>query len=65
MIFSQYINHGEIMGLEDLVSKMNEKNQFERVCVDRGVIDSVVFYSKKCPPSYNHEVTENRLRNCR
>lgn len=51
MIFSQYINHGEIMGLEDLVSKMNEKNQFERVCVDRGVIDSVVFYSKKSYPN--------------
>jgi len=27
------------VGFEDLVSKMNEKNQFEKVCVDQGVID--------------------------
>lgn len=39
------------MGFEDLVSKMNEKNQFEKVCVDKGVIDSVVFYSKKSYPN--------------
>lgn len=39
------------MGFEDLVSKMNEKNQFEKVCVDQGVIDSVVFYSKKSYPN--------------
>lgn len=42
---------GEIMGFEDLVSKMNEKNQFKKVCVDQGVIDSVVFYSKKSYPN--------------
>ena len=39
------------MGFEDLVSKMNEKNQFKKVCVDQGVIDSVVFYSKKSYPN--------------
>ena len=39
------------MGLGDLVSRMNEKNQFEKVCVDQGVIDSVVFYSKKSYPN--------------
>ena len=39
------------MGFGDLVSKMNEKNQFEKVCVDQGVIDSVVFYSKKSYPN--------------
>ena len=39
------------MGFEDLVSKMNEKNQFDKVCVDQGVIDSVVFYSKKSYPN--------------
>lgn len=39
------------MGFEDLVSRMNEKNQFEKVCVDQGVIDSVVFYSKKSYPN--------------
>ena len=39
------------MGFDDLVSKMNEKNQFEKVCVDQGVIDSVVFYSKKSYPN--------------
>ena len=43
--------NGEIMGFEDLVSKMNEKNQFKKVCVDQGVIDSVVFYSKKSYPN--------------
>ena len=41
----------DIMGFEDLVSKMNEKNQFKKVCVDQGVIDSVVFYSKKSYPN--------------
>ncbi len=44
-------NIGEIMGFEDLVSRMNEKNQFKKVCVDEGVIDSVVFYSKKSYPN--------------
>ena len=39
------------MGFEDLVSRMNEKNQFKKVCVDQGVIDSVVFYSKKSYPN--------------
>ena len=39
------------MGFEDLVSKINKKNQFEKVCVDQGVIDSVVFYSKKSYPN--------------
>ena len=39
------------MGFEDLVSKMNERNQFRKVCVDQGVIDSVVFYSKKSYPN--------------
>ena len=39
------------MGFEDLVSKINKKNQFDRVCVDQGVIDSVVFYSKKSYPN--------------
>ena len=39
------------MGFGDLVSKMNEKNQFEKVCVDQRVIDSVVFYSKKSYPN--------------
>ena len=39
------------MGFEDLISKMNEKNQFKKVCVDQGVIDSVVFYSKKSYPN--------------
>ena len=42
---------GGIMGFEDLVSKMNERNQFKKVCVDQGVIDSVVFYSKKSYPN--------------
>ena len=42
---------GEIMGFEDLVSKMNKRNQFKKVCVDQGVIDSVVFYSKKSYPN--------------
>ncbi len=41
----------DIMGFEDLVSKMNERNQFKKVCVDQGVIDSVVFYSKKSYPN--------------
>ena len=40
-----------MMGFEDLVSKMNKKNQFEKVCVDQGVIDSVIFYSKKSYPN--------------
>ena len=39
------------MGFEDLVSRMNQKNQFEKVCIDQGVIDSVVFYSKKSYPN--------------
>ena len=39
------------MGFEDLVSKMNKRNQFRKVCVDQGVIDSVVFYSKKSYPN--------------
>lgn len=39
------------MGFEDLVSRMNEKNQFKKVCVDQAVIDSVVFYSKKSYPN--------------
>lgn len=39
------------MGFDDLVSKMNQKNQFEKVCVDQGVIDSVIFYSKKSYPN--------------
>ena len=39
------------MGFEDLVSKMNRRNQFKKVCVDQGVIDSVVFYSKKSYPN--------------
>ena len=40
-----------LMGFEYLVSKMNERNQFKKVCVDQGVIDSVVFYSKKSYPN--------------
>lgn len=39
------------MGFGDLVSKMNKKNQFDRVCIDQGVIDSVIFYSKKSYPN--------------
>ncbi|MBQ6813259.1 MAG: Mov34/MPN/PAD-1 family protein [Methanobrevibacter sp.] len=38
------------MGFEDLISKLNEKNHFEKVCVDQTVIDSVIFYSKKSYP---------------
>ena len=49
VIFSN--NYGDKMRFEDLVSKMNGKNQFDKVCVDQGVIDSVVFYSKKSYPN--------------
>lgn len=41
------------MVLDKIISKMveNEKNHFNKVCVDNGVIDSVVFYSKKSYPN--------------
>lgn len=39
------------MVFEDLVSKLNEKNHFEKVCVDQTVIDSVIFYAKKSYPN--------------
>ena len=39
------------MGFGDLISKLNEKNQFKKVCVDQKVIDSIVFYSKKSYPN--------------
>lgn len=38
------------MGFGDLISKLNEKNQFKKVCIDQTVIDSVVFYAKKSYP---------------
>ena len=41
---------GLYMGFDDLVSKINDKNQFEKVCVDQGVIDSIIFYSKRSYP---------------
>ena len=51
------------MGFEDLVSKMNEKNQFEKVCVDQGVIDSVVFYSKKSYPNEFLAMFDGHVKN--
>ncbi|MBR5504279.1 MAG: Mov34/MPN/PAD-1 family protein [Methanobrevibacter sp.] len=39
------------MGFGGLISKLNEKNHFKKVCVDQGVIDSIIFYSKKSYPN--------------
>ncbi|ADC46528.1 hypothetical protein mru_0677 [Methanobrevibacter ruminantium M1] len=38
------------MGFKDLISKLNEKNHFEKVCIDQTVIDSIIYYSKKSYP---------------
>ena len=51
------------MGFEDLVSRMNEKNQFKKVCVDQGVIDSVVFYSKKSYPDEFLAMLDGHVKN--
>ena len=48
------------MGFSDLISKLNEKNQFKKVCIDQTVIDSVVFYAKKSYPD-DDEVFEGGL----
>lgn len=45
--------NGDILAFDNVISKIfdNDKNQFNKVYVDDGVIDSVVFYSKKSFPN--------------
>jgi len=38
------------MGFSGLISKLNEKNQFNKVIIDQSVIDSIIFYAKKSYP---------------
>ena len=45
--------NGDILVFDNVMSKIfdNDKNQFNKVYIDSGVIDSVVFYSKKSFPN--------------
>ena len=38
------------MGFKGLISRLNEKNNFKKVCIDQSVIDSIIYYSKKSYP---------------